>query len=139
MISMVSFTRYFVFSSNNPCSIPAAIEKIFNEEPGSYWALILSKSMFKLSWRYALFSAAINISPVLAFAKTIEQFNASVLSSASEHKFSLINCSSESRVKIKSFPWVGWTVSIGACGIIFPFGDASYLTSPSIPLSDESK
>ena len=105
--------------------MPAPIEKIFNEEPGSYWALILNKSMFKLSSRYPLFSAAINISPVFALAKTIEQFNASVFSSASEHRFSLINCNSESSVKIKSFPWVGWIVLIGAWGIILPFGEAS--------------
>ena len=78
IISILSSTKYLVFSSNNPCSMPAPIEKIFNEEPGSYWALILNKSMFKLSSRYPLFSAAINISPVFALAKTIEQFNASV-------------------------------------------------------------
>ena len=100
------------------------IENIFNDDPGSYCALVLIKSIF-IDSLSPFSSAEINTSPVLAFAKTTEQLNASVFISASLHKFVAKYWSSESRVNIRSSPWIGWVVWIFACGIMVPFGAAS--------------
>ena len=73
----MSSTKYSVFSSNKPCSNASPIENIFNDDPGSYCALVLIKSIF-IDSLSPLCSAEINTSPVLAFAKTTEQLKALV-------------------------------------------------------------